>query len=63
MKLGMQGYAMFLLTHFGSPQPWSPEEVQGLLDGMKQDLDNKEIHAYRTMKRVWAQKPLVAEAV
>lgn len=57
-KIGLQGYAMFLLTHFGSPKPWTPEEVETLLADMRRDLDNKKMHPYRTVHRVWAQKPL-----
>lgn len=52
---------MFLLTHFGEPKPWTPEEVQMLLLELRRDLDNRKIHVYRLGKRVWAQKPDNAE--
>lgn len=49
---------MFLLTRFGSPEPWTPDEVQVFLMQMRQDLDNKNIHSYERGRRIWAQKPL-----
>lgn len=61
VQLGLEGYAMFLLTHFGSPKPWTPEEVQLLLLGLRNDLDNRRIHSYTPFRRVWAQKPLDAK--
>lgn len=60
MKLGLEGYAMFLLTHFGSPEPWTPEQVQELCKAMRRDLDDRKIHSYHLQRRVWAQKPLDA---
>lgn len=54
----MQGYAMFLLTHFGSPKPWSQEKVELYLMQVRQELSDKNRHAYSRLKRVWAQKPV-----
>lgn len=48
----------YLLTKFGDPEPWSPEEVQVLLAKVRKDMDNKDYHAYSRIRRVWAQKPL-----
>jgi len=56
-KLALEGYAMFFLTHYGSPKPWSPEEVQLMLTEMRQELDNRKHHSFTYVKRVWAQKP------
>lgn len=61
-KTGLEGYAMHLLTHFGLPKPWTPEEVQVHLMQMRKDLDNKKYHPYSKMKRVWAQKPFEKKA-
>ena len=59
---GMEGYSLFLLTHFGEPEPWSPEQVQILLMEMRKDLSNKNYHPYGALRRVWAQKPFDDEA-
>ena len=59
---GMEGYALYLLTHFGEPQPWSPEQVQKLLMEMRQDLNNRKYHPFCYTRRVWAQKPFDNES-
>ena len=46
-----------MLTKFGTPQPWSVDEVQVFLAMARQDMDNPRSHAYMVYKRVWAQKP------
>ena len=48
---------MFLLTHFGEPTPWSPEEVQIYVAKYRNELKDPTIHGYNRMRRVWAQKP------
>lgn len=58
LKTGLEGYTMFLLTNFGDPEPWSPEQVQLFLMETRQEFNNKTYHAYERIKRVWAQKPL-----
>ena len=52
----------YLLTKYGDPEPWSPEEVQVLLAKVRNDMNNKNYHAYSTIRRVWARKPLSSEA-
>lgn len=54
---GTEGYFMWLLTHFGDPTPWAPEEVHVFLAKMRQEINNPNYHAYYYRKRVWAQKP------
>lgn len=51
---------MMMLTHFGSPKPWTTEEVQLELMRVRQELDGKTPHSYTNLRRVWAQKPLDA---
>lgn len=51
---------MFILTKFGSPEPWSAEEVQAYLAKARADLD-KGYHGYMLHRRVWGQKPVDAE--
>lgn len=50
----------FLLTRFGEPTPWTPEEVQVYLAKARQLINNPKIHMYSFRKRVWAQKPFDA---
>lgn len=45
-KSGLEGYAMWLLTKFGAPEPWSKEEVQLHLTKVRKDLNNPRIHGY-----------------
>ncbi|KAJ5689817.1 hypothetical protein N7462_004209 [Penicillium macrosclerotiorum] len=55
---GMEGYAMYLLTKYGEPQPWSKEEVMVYVAKVRKDLANPRHHVYHRAKRVWAQKPV-----
>jgi hypothetical protein len=43
---GMEGYAMWLLTTFGAPSPWSPEAVQLYLAEVRAQLKDFHIHGY-----------------
>ena len=47
----------FLLTHFGKPTPWTPEEVLVYMAKARNDLNNPKYHIYQRFRRVWAQKP------
>lgn len=47
---------MWFLTKWGSPTPWSPEEVQVYVAKLRTELDAN-WHVYQKVKRVWAQKP------
>ncbi|KAJ5540463.1 hypothetical protein N7494_005539 [Penicillium frequentans] len=58
---GMEGYTMYLMTKFGSPTPWSPEEVQVYNARMRKELMNPRHHSYQRAKRVWARKPFADE--
>lgn len=42
----LEGFAMWLLTHFGEPEPWMKEEVQVFLAEVRVELKNPHIHAY-----------------
>lgn len=43
---GMEGYAMWLLTKFGGPVPWSKEEVQVYVAQMRKELSTAHYHCY-----------------
>lgn len=43
---GMEGYAMWLLTKFGDPVPWSKEEVQVYVAQMRKQLSTPGFHCY-----------------
>jgi hypothetical protein len=42
----LEGWAMWLLTHFGEPVPWSKEEVHVFLAKVRTELSSPHIHAY-----------------
>ncbi|KAF3386801.1 Secondary metabolism regulator LAE1 [Penicillium rolfsii] len=54
---GLEGYAMWLLTKFGAPTPWTKEEVELYLVNVRKELKDSRIHAYGYARRVWARKP------
>ncbi|KAJ5110544.1 hypothetical protein N7532_001079 [Penicillium argentinense] len=60
---GLEGYAMWLLTKFGAPEPWSPEEVQVYLAGVRKEIKSTSTHGYGYARRVWARKPTAGEVV
>lgn len=43
---GMDGYGMFLLTKYGSPVPWSKEEVLVYVAKLRKELINPKYHIY-----------------
>ncbi|CAI7564089.1 unnamed protein product [Penicillium pancosmium] len=45
----LEGWAMWLLTHFGEPEPWTKEEVQVFLAKVRQELKDPHIHGYNWM--------------
>lgn len=50
---------MFLMTHFGEPEPWTPEQVKVFLaEKLIPEMSNIKYHCYGFARRVWAQKPL-----
>ncbi|KAJ5371970.1 hypothetical protein N7517_003976 [Penicillium concentricum] len=57
----LEGWAMWLLTKYGAPTPWTPEEVQVYLSKVRAELRNPRTHAYELGRRVWARKPTVEE--
>ncbi|KAJ5547566.1 hypothetical protein N7513_004800 [Penicillium frequentans] len=58
----LEGWAMWLLTHFGEPEPWTKEEVQVYLAQVRAELKDPTIHAYEPANRVWARKPTQEES-
>lgn len=57
VPLNLLTFLVFLLTHYGDPTPWSPEEVQVYVAKIKQEMNDHSIHSYHRFRRVWAQKP------
>ncbi|KAI9926293.1 hypothetical protein MW887_004057 [Aspergillus wentii] len=57
----LEGWAMWLLTHFGEPEPWTKEEVHVFLAKVRAELRDPHIHAYEPANRVWARKPTKEE--
>lgn len=53
---GVEGWTIFMLTHFGQPQPWSIEKVQVWLAKVRNEI-NAGYHIYQKARRVYAQKP------
>lgn len=44
---GMEGWCMWLLTHFGAPDPWSKDEVTVYLAKVRSELKNPKYHIYQ----------------
>lgn len=42
----LEGWALWLLTHFGEPEPWTKEEVHVFLAEVRKELKDPYIHAY-----------------
>ncbi|CAG8118490.1 unnamed protein product [Penicillium salamii] len=57
----LEGWAMWLLTRFGAPSPWSSDEVQVYLTKVRSELRNPHVHAFEYARRVWARKPTEEE--
>lgn len=53
----MEGYALFLLTTFGEPEPWSPQHLQVLFAMVRNEMQAPGVYAYSYKRKVWAQKP------
>ncbi|KAJ6105283.1 hypothetical protein N7523_010093 [Penicillium sp. IBT 18751x] len=53
----LEGWAMWLLTHFGEPVPWTKDEVQVYLAKVRLELKNPHTHGWNYGRRVWARKP------
>jgi hypothetical protein len=43
---GMEGWAMWLLTKFGEPEPWSHDEVIVYVAKLRAELKNPKYHIY-----------------
>jgi hypothetical protein len=43
---GLEGWGMWLLTRFGSPHPWSQEEVQVYVARLRNELMNPRFHIW-----------------
>ncbi|KAJ6014010.1 hypothetical protein N7540_008601 [Penicillium herquei] len=59
--VGLEGYAMWFLTNYGSPDPWTKDEVEVYLAKVRLDLRNTKYHGYGYARRVWARKPKQGE--
>ena len=46
-----------MLTNYGLPEPWTPEQVRMFVSKALEAVNNEESHIYHRAKRVWAQKP------
>lgn len=58
---GLEGYAMWLLTKFGAPEPWTTDEVHVYLASIRKELADSKTHAYQYVRRVWGRKPTEKE--
>lgn len=56
-KSGAEGWVLWLLTNYGLPEPWTPEQVRMFVSKALEAVNNDESHIYHRAKRVWAQKP------
>lgn len=42
----LEGWALWLLTKYGAPSPWTNDEVQAYLAKIQVELQNPHIHGY-----------------
>lgn len=42
----LEGWVMWLLTHFGEPEPWTKDEVHVYLAKVRSELKTPHLHAY-----------------
>lgn len=54
---GLEGFSLFLLTKFGSPRPWTKDEVFEMVAKVREEFNRPGQHIYHFARRVWAQKP------
>lgn len=45
----------YVLTKFGQPEPWTPEEVQVYLAKVNRDIETPGVHGYNHYRRVWVR--------
>lgn len=45
---GMEGWIMYFLTKWGTPKPWTKEEVQVLVAKVRTEIQNPRYHTYQT---------------
>lgn len=45
-KLGLEGWAMYLLTKHGAPTPWTPDEVQVYVARIWNEISAPGLHSY-----------------
>ena len=43
---GLEGFAMFLLTRFGAPKPWTADEVRGYTVKVREELKAPNLHIW-----------------
>lgn len=43
---GLEGFAMFLLTRFGAPQPWTADEVKTYTSKVREELKVPNLHIW-----------------
>lgn len=44
---GMEGWCMWLLTKFGTPEPWTKEDVHVYVAKLRAELKNPHFHVYQ----------------
>ncbi|KKA18599.1 hypothetical protein T310_7458 [Rasamsonia emersonii CBS 393.64] len=54
---GLEGWAMWLLTKYGAPKPWTSEEVRVYVAKVRNELRDPKLHIWHYTRRVWAKKP------
>lgn len=60
---GLEGWCMWLLTKYGPPEPWKKEDVYVYCARIRNEIKSAQVHAYHTVRRVWARKPSPGEEV
>ena len=45
-ETGIEGWAMYLMTKFGAPKPWSADEVRVYVAKIREELKNPNLHIW-----------------
>jgi hypothetical protein len=53
---GMEGWAMYHLTRWGVPSPWTKDEVHVLVAKVRAELNDPRLHMWQRARRVWGRR-------
>jgi hypothetical protein len=55
-SIGMEGWALYFLTRWGVPTPWTKDEIQVLIAKARVELNDPKLHMWQRARRVWGRR-------